>query len=98
MANGEKSTAKRGVFDIGYGDDFDQFHGFGQNQIAVLPVPLVPSSPHAKPFWVSTSSTIHNTISIQIATAISLLYLIIVEHLLICYRLWFYDYKNLSAI
>lgn len=59
MANGADATVKRGVYGVGYGDDFDQFHGFGQNQVAALPVPLVSSSPliYAKPFLVSKIST-----------------------------------------
>lgn len=55
LTHGANSSVKRGVFGVGYGDDFEQFHGFGQNQVAALPVPLVPSSPvlFAKPILVS---------------------------------------------
>lgn len=63
MAHGANSTMKRGVFGVGYGDDFDQFHGFGQNHVAALPVPLIPSSPviYAKPILVSKISILTTT-------------------------------------
>lgn len=49
---------------MGYGDDFEQFHGFGQNQVAALPVPLVPSTPvvYAKHILVSINQFMHQII------------------------------------
>lgn len=56
---GANTTAKRGVFGLGYGGDdgFNQFSSFAPNQVAALPVPFLSSSPvvYAKPVLVRKS-------------------------------------------